>query len=114
MLADVQQMLLSLPDVFNTETDPSEVFQSFNKALPLENRFPLLSMLELLVTLNLMYLGNIRSLFLVVQISAMPVQLLKIIKGKLETQLPSHLQREELKHLQIGLDHTNKYFQVIY
>ncbi|XP_052523726.1 protection of telomeres protein 1 isoform X1 [Tympanuchus pallidicinctus] len=47
------------------------------------------------------------------QISAMPVQLLKIIKGKLETQLPSHLQREELKHLQIGLDHTNKYFQGI-
>ncbi|XP_072197047.1 protection of telomeres protein 1 isoform X2 [Excalfactoria chinensis] len=41
----------------------------------------------------------------------MPVQLLKFIKGKLETQLPSHLQREDLKQLQTGLDHTNKYFQ---
>ncbi|NXU51075.1 POTE1 protein, partial [Turnix velox] len=43
----------------------------------------------------------------------MPVQLLKIVKGKLETPLPSHLQREELKHLQEGFDHTNKYFQGI-
>ncbi|XP_063179377.1 protection of telomeres protein 1 isoform X1 [Chroicocephalus ridibundus] len=43
----------------------------------------------------------------------MPVQLLKIIKGKSETPLPSHLQKEELKHLQEGFDHTNKYFQGI-
>ncbi|KAM6383373.1 protection of telomeres protein 1 isoform 2-T6 [Alca torda] len=43
----------------------------------------------------------------------MPVQLLKIIKGKSETPLPSHLQKEELKHLQEGSDHTNKYFQGI-
>lgn len=41
----------------------------------------------------------------------MPVQLLKIIKGKSETPLPSHLQKEDLKHLQEGFDHTNKYFQ---
>ncbi|NXL63596.1 POTE1 protein, partial [Chordeiles acutipennis] len=43
----------------------------------------------------------------------MPVQLLKIIKGKSETSLPSHLQKEDLKHLQEGFDHTNKYFQGI-
>ncbi|NXY83426.1 POTE1 protein, partial [Alcedo cyanopectus] len=43
----------------------------------------------------------------------MPVQLLKIMKGKSETQLPSHLQEEDLKHLQEGFDHTNKYFQGI-
>ncbi|NXA29061.1 POTE1 protein, partial [Ibidorhyncha struthersii] len=41
----------------------------------------------------------------------MPVQLLKIIKGKSKTPLPSHLQKEDLKHLQEGFDHTNKYFQ---
>ncbi|NWZ21510.1 POTE1 protein, partial [Asarcornis scutulata] len=41
----------------------------------------------------------------------MPVQLLKIIKGKSEPPLPSHLQREDLKHLHAGLDYTNKYFQ---
>ncbi|KAI6079124.1 Protection of telomeres protein 1 [Aix galericulata] len=41
----------------------------------------------------------------------MPVQLLKIIKGKSELPLPSHLQREDLKHLHAGLDYTNKYFQ---
>lgn len=44
----------------------------------------------------------------------MPVQLLKIIKGKSETPLPSHLQEEDLKDLQEGLDHTNKYVQVTY
>ncbi|NXT32198.1 POTE1 protein, partial [Pelecanoides urinatrix] len=43
----------------------------------------------------------------------MPVQLLKIIKGKSETPLPSYLQKEDLKHLQEGFDHTNKYFQGI-
>ncbi|KFP43722.1 Protection of telomeres protein 1, partial [Chlamydotis macqueenii] len=43
----------------------------------------------------------------------MPVQLLKIIKGKSETPLPSHLQKEDLKHLEEGFDHTNKYFQGI-
>ncbi|KAM6146508.1 protection of telomeres protein 1 isoform 2-T2 [Phoenicopterus ruber ruber] len=43
----------------------------------------------------------------------MPVQLLKIIKGKSETPLPSHLQKEDLKNLQEGFDHTNKYFQGI-
>ncbi|NWX12211.1 POTE1 protein, partial [Aegotheles bennettii] len=43
----------------------------------------------------------------------MPVQLLKIIKGESETPLPSHLQKEDLKHLQEGFDHTNKYFQGI-
>ncbi|XP_075284237.1 protection of telomeres protein 1 isoform X4 [Opisthocomus hoazin] len=41
----------------------------------------------------------------------MPVQLLKIIEGRSETPLPSHLQKEDLKHLQEGLDHTNKYFK---
>ncbi|XP_076185813.1 protection of telomeres protein 1 isoform X1 [Aptenodytes patagonicus] len=41
----------------------------------------------------------------------MPVQLLKIIKGKSEIPLPSHLQKEDLKNLQEGFDHTNKYFQ---
>uniref|UniRef100_A0A8B9FG71 Protection of telomeres protein 1 n=1 Tax=Amazona collaria TaxID=241587 RepID=A0A8B9FG71_9PSIT len=41
----------------------------------------------------------------------MPVQLLKIIKGQSEPPLPSHLQKEDLKHLQEGIDHTNKYFQ---
>lgn len=44
----------------------------------------------------------------------MPVQLLKIIEGKSETPLPSHLQEEDLKDLQEGLDHTNKYVQVTY
>ncbi|XP_068787903.1 protection of telomeres protein 1 isoform X3 [Struthio camelus] len=43
--------------------------------------------------------------------AAMPVQLLKIIKGESETPLPSHLQKEDLKHLQEGFDYTNKYFQ---
>ncbi|XP_005146151.2 protection of telomeres protein 1 [Melopsittacus undulatus] len=43
----------------------------------------------------------------------MPVQLLKIIKGKSEPPLPSHLQKEDLTHLREGLDHTNKYFQGI-
>ncbi|XP_062465707.1 protection of telomeres protein 1 isoform X1 [Pezoporus occidentalis] len=43
----------------------------------------------------------------------MPVQLLKIIKGKSKPPLPSHLQKEDLKHLQEGFDHTNKYFQGI-
>lgn len=41
----------------------------------------------------------------------MPVQLLKIIEGQSETPLPSHLQKEDLKHLQEGCDHTNKYIQ---
>ncbi|XP_010219999.1 PREDICTED: LOW QUALITY PROTEIN: protection of telomeres protein 1 [Tinamus guttatus] len=41
----------------------------------------------------------------------MPVQLLKIIKGESEIPLPSHLQKEELKCLQEGIDYTNKYFQ---
>lgn len=44
----------------------------------------------------------------------MPVQLVRIIKGKSETPLPSHLQEEDLNHLQEGFDHTNKYFQVTY
>ncbi|XP_030309502.1 protection of telomeres protein 1 [Calypte anna] len=43
----------------------------------------------------------------------MPVQLLKIVKGKPETPLPSHLQKEDFKHLQEGFDHTNKYFEGI-
>ncbi|KAM6304345.1 protection of telomeres protein 1 isoform 1-T3 [Podargus strigoides] len=43
----------------------------------------------------------------------MPVQLLKIIKGKSETPLPSHLQKKDLKDLQEGFDHTNNYFQGI-
>ncbi|NWR14846.1 POTE1 protein, partial [Emberiza fucata] len=43
----------------------------------------------------------------------MPVQLLKIIEGQSETPLPSHLQREDLKHLQEGCDYTNKYIQGI-
>uniref|UniRef100_A0A8C6YNS5 Protection of telomeres protein 1 n=1 Tax=Nothoprocta perdicaria TaxID=30464 RepID=A0A8C6YNS5_NOTPE len=43
----------------------------------------------------------------------MPVQLLKIIKGESEVPLPSHLQKEELKHLREGIDYTNKYFQGI-
>ncbi|XP_010001691.1 PREDICTED: protection of telomeres protein 1 [Chaetura pelagica] len=41
----------------------------------------------------------------------MPVQVLKIIEGKFETPLPSHLQKEALKHLQEGFDPTNKYIQ---
>ncbi|XP_068045936.1 protection of telomeres protein 1 isoform X1 [Anomalospiza imberbis] len=41
----------------------------------------------------------------------MPVQLLKIIEGQSEIPLPSHLQKENLKHLQEGCDHTNKYIQ---
>ncbi|XP_055663924.1 protection of telomeres protein 1 isoform X1 [Falco peregrinus] len=43
----------------------------------------------------------------------MPVQLLRIVKGESETSLPSHLQEEDLEHLQEGFDHTNKYFQGI-
>ncbi|XP_074881074.1 protection of telomeres protein 1 [Buteo buteo] len=43
----------------------------------------------------------------------MPVQLLKIGNRKSETLLPTHLQKEDLKHLQEGFDHTNKYFQGI-
>ncbi|KAL9853722.1 LOW QUALITY PROTEIN: protection of telomeres protein 1 [Geothlypis trichas] len=43
----------------------------------------------------------------------MPVQLLKIIEGQSETPLPSHLQKENLKHLQEGCDYTNKYIQGI-
>ncbi|XP_051651611.1 protection of telomeres protein 1 isoform X2 [Manacus candei] len=43
----------------------------------------------------------------------MPVQLLKIMKEQSETPLPSHLQKEDLKHLQEGSDHTNKYIQGI-
>ncbi|KAM9388818.1 protection of telomeres protein 1 [Phaethornis superciliosus] len=43
----------------------------------------------------------------------MPVQLLKIVKGKSETPLPSHLQKEDIKHLREGFDYTNKYFQGI-
>ncbi|NWX58285.1 POTE1 protein, partial [Promerops cafer] len=43
----------------------------------------------------------------------MPVQLLKIIEGQSETPLPSHLQKENLQHLQEGCDHTNKYIQGI-
>ncbi|XP_069706831.1 protection of telomeres protein 1 [Phaenicophaeus curvirostris] len=41
----------------------------------------------------------------------MPVQLLKTVNGKSETPLPSHLQKEDLKHLQEDFDHTNKYFK---
>ncbi|XP_053930542.1 protection of telomeres protein 1 isoform X1 [Cuculus canorus] len=41
----------------------------------------------------------------------MPVRLLKTVSGKSETPLPSHLQKEDLKHLQEGFDHTNKYFK---
>ncbi|XP_032867354.1 protection of telomeres protein 1 isoform X1 [Tyto alba] len=41
----------------------------------------------------------------------MSVQLLKIINGKSETPIPSHLQKEDLRHLQEGFDHTNKYFE---
>ncbi|NXD70259.1 POTE1 protein, partial [Eolophus roseicapillus] len=41
----------------------------------------------------------------------MPVKLLKIIKGRTEPPLPSHLQKEDLKHLREGFDHTNKYFK---
>ncbi|NXG21180.1 POTE1 protein, partial [Grallaria varia] len=43
----------------------------------------------------------------------MPVELLKIIKEQSEIPLPRHLQKEDLKHLQDGHDHTNKYFQGI-
>ncbi|XP_056337756.1 protection of telomeres protein 1 isoform X1 [Oenanthe melanoleuca] len=43
----------------------------------------------------------------------MPVQLLKVMKGQSETPLPSHLQRENLQHLQEGCDYTNKYIQGI-
>ncbi|KAJ7405076.1 protection of telomeres 1 [Pitangus sulphuratus] len=43
--------------------------------------------------------------------AAMPVQLLKIVKEQSEIPLPSHLQNEDLKHLQEGCDHTNKYIQ---
>ncbi|NXS02566.1 POTE1 protein, partial [Oxylabes madagascariensis] len=43
----------------------------------------------------------------------MPVQLLKIVKGQSEIPLPSHLQKENLQHLQEGCDHTNKYIQGI-
>ncbi|KAJ7426205.1 Protection of telomeres protein 1 [Willisornis vidua] len=43
----------------------------------------------------------------------MPVQLLKIIKDQSEIPLPRHLQKEHLKHLQEGYDHTNKYIQGI-
>ncbi|XP_017673672.1 PREDICTED: protection of telomeres protein 1 isoform X2 [Lepidothrix coronata] len=43
----------------------------------------------------------------------MPVQLLKIMKEQSETPLPSHLQKEDLKDLQEGSDHTNKYIQGI-
>ncbi|NXM32719.1 POTE1 protein, partial [Oxyruncus cristatus] len=43
----------------------------------------------------------------------MPVQLLKIRKEQSETPLPSHLQKEDLKHLQEGCNHTNKYIQGI-
>ncbi|XP_056196565.1 protection of telomeres protein 1 isoform X2 [Falco biarmicus] len=43
----------------------------------------------------------------------MPVQLLRTVKGESETSLPSHLQEEDLEHLQEGFDHTNKYFQGI-
>ncbi|XP_016161219.1 PREDICTED: protection of telomeres protein 1 isoform X2 [Ficedula albicollis] len=41
----------------------------------------------------------------------MPVQLLKMMKGQSETPLPSHLQKENLQHLQEGRDYTNKYIQ---
>ncbi|XP_015484321.1 protection of telomeres protein 1 isoform X1 [Parus major] len=43
----------------------------------------------------------------------MPVQLLKIIKGQSEIPLPSHLQKENLQHLQEGCDNANKYIQGI-
>ncbi|XP_005039323.1 PREDICTED: protection of telomeres protein 1 isoform X1 [Ficedula albicollis] len=43
----------------------------------------------------------------------MPVQLLKMMKGQSETPLPSHLQKENLQHLQEGRDYTNKYIQGI-
>ncbi|KAM7056397.1 protection of telomeres protein 1 isoform 1-T4 [Acridotheres tristis] len=43
----------------------------------------------------------------------MPVQLLKIIKEQSETPLPSHLQKENLRHLQEGCDYTNRYIQGI-
>lgn len=43
----------------------------------------------------------------------MPVQLLKIIKEQSETPLPSHLQKENLQHLQEGCDYTNRYIQGI-
>lgn len=43
----------------------------------------------------------------------MPVQLLKIIKGRSETPLPRHLQKVDLRHLREGFDHTNKYFEGI-
>ncbi|NWU82110.1 POTE1 protein, partial [Onychorhynchus coronatus] len=43
----------------------------------------------------------------------MPVQLLKITKEQFETLLPSHLQKEDLHHLQEDCDHTNKYIQGI-
>ncbi|KFP28559.1 Protection of telomeres protein 1 [Colius striatus] len=43
----------------------------------------------------------------------MPVQLLKIVKGKFEIPLPSHLQKQSLEHLREGFDHTNGYFQGI-
>ncbi|NWT68647.1 POTE1 protein, partial [Prunella himalayana] len=43
----------------------------------------------------------------------MPVQLLKIIEGQSEAPLPSHLQKENLKHLREGCDYTNKYIQGI-
>ncbi|KAI1239387.1 hypothetical protein IHE44_0012506 [Lamprotornis superbus] len=45
--------------------------------------------------------------------AAMPVQLLKIIKEQSETPLPSHLQKENLQHLQEGCDYTNRYIQGI-
>ncbi|XP_067420417.1 protection of telomeres protein 1 [Emydura macquarii macquarii] len=38
----------------------------------------------------------------------MPVQ---VIDGAPETLLPSHLQKVDLKYLQMGCDHANKYFQ---
>ncbi|XP_041327493.1 protection of telomeres protein 1 isoform X1 [Pyrgilauda ruficollis] len=41
----------------------------------------------------------------------MPVQLLKIIEGQSEAPLPSHLQKEDFKHVQEGCDPTNKYIQ---
>ncbi|NWR31369.1 POTE1 protein, partial [Tachuris rubrigastra] len=43
----------------------------------------------------------------------MPVQLLKIMKEQSEAPLPNHMQKEDLKHLQEGCDHTNKYIQGI-
>ncbi|XP_009072587.1 PREDICTED: protection of telomeres protein 1 [Acanthisitta chloris] len=41
----------------------------------------------------------------------MPVQLLKITEGQSETPLPSHLQKKDLKHLEEGCDHADKYIQ---